>query len=46
MQKNRAAYSLAVGGFLALLTAGLLFLVAQDRIDTRSQSGIGDLLQG
>ena len=32
MRKNRAAYSLAVGGFLALLTAGLLFLVAQDRI--------------
>ena len=32
MQKNRPAYSLAVGGFLALLTAGLLFLVAQDRI--------------
>ena len=32
MRKNRAAYSLAVGGFLSLLTAGLLFLVAQDRI--------------
>ena len=32
MRKNRAAYSLAVGGFLSLLTAGLLFLVAQDRM--------------
>jgi hypothetical protein len=32
MGKNRAAYSLAVGGFLSLLTAGLLFLVAQDRM--------------
>ena len=32
MWKNRAGYSLVVGGFLALLTAGLLFLVAQDRI--------------
>ena len=32
MQKNRTAYSLAVGGFLALLTTALLFLVAQDRI--------------
>ena len=32
MRKNRAAYSLAVGGFLSLLTAGLLFLVAQGRI--------------
>ena len=34
MQKDRAAYSLAVGGFLSLLTAGLLFLVAQDRMTT------------
>lgn len=34
MRKNRAAYSLAVGGFLSLLTAGLLFLVAQDRMTT------------
>jgi hypothetical protein len=32
MRKSRAAYSLAVGGFLSLLTAGLLFLVAQDRM--------------
>lgn len=32
MQKNRAVHSLAVGGFLALLTTALLFLVAQDRI--------------
>ena len=32
MQNNRAVYSLVVGGFLALLTAGLLFLVAQDRM--------------
>ncbi len=32
MQKNRAAYSLVVGGFLALLTAGLLFLAARDGI--------------
>ncbi|MYE89136.1 hypothetical protein F4X33_09105 [Candidatus Poribacteria bacterium] len=32
MWKNRAAYSLAVGGLLSLLTAGLLFLVAQDRM--------------
>ena len=32
MRKNRTAYSLAVGGFLALLTTALLFLVAQDRI--------------
>ena len=32
MRKNRAAYSLAAGGLLALLTAGLLFLIAQDRI--------------
>ena len=32
MRKNRAAYGLAVGGFLSLLTAGLLFLVAQDRM--------------
>ena len=32
MRKNRVAYSLAVGGFFALLTTGLLFLVAQDRI--------------
>ena len=32
MGKNRAVYSLAVGGFLTLLTAGLLFLVAQDSI--------------
>ena len=32
MRKNRAAYSLAVGGFLALLTAGLLFLFAQDKM--------------
>ncbi|MCE2394430.1 hypothetical protein J4G02_07555 [Candidatus Poribacteria bacterium] len=32
MRKNRAAYSLAVGGLLSLLTAGLLFLVAQDRM--------------
>ena len=32
MRKNRAAYSLAVGGFLALLTTGLLFLVAQDKV--------------
>ncbi len=32
MRKNRAVYSLAVGGFLALLTAGLLSLVAQDRM--------------
>lgn len=32
MRKNRAAYSIAVGGFLSLLTAGLLFLVAQDRM--------------
>jgi hypothetical protein len=34
MRKNRAAYSLAVGGFLSLLTAGLLFLVAQDTLTT------------
>ena len=34
MRKNRAAYSIAVGGFLSLLTAGLLFLVAQDRMTT------------
>ncbi len=34
MRKNRAAYSLAVGGFLSLLTAGLIFLVAQDRMTT------------
>ena len=32
MRKSRAAHSLAVGGFLSLLTAGLLFLVAQDRM--------------
>ena len=32
MQKNRTAYSLAVGGFLAMLTTALLFIVAQDRI--------------
>ena len=32
MRKNRAAYSLAIGGFFVLLTTGLLFLVAQDRI--------------
>ena len=32
MRKNRAAYSLAIGGFFALLTTGLLFLVAQDKI--------------
>ena len=32
MRKNRVAYSLVVGGFFALLTTGLLFLVAQDRI--------------
>ena len=32
MRKNRAAYSLVVGGFLALLTTALLFLVAQDHI--------------
>ena len=32
MGKNRAAYSLVVGGLLSLLTAGLLFLVAQDSI--------------
>ncbi len=32
MRKNRTVYSLAVGGFLTLLTAGLLFLVAQDSI--------------
>ena len=32
MRKSRAVYNLAVGGFLFLLTAGLLFLVAQDRI--------------
>ena len=32
MRKNRAGYSLLVGGFLALLTTSLLFLVAQDRI--------------
>ncbi len=32
MQKNRAVYSLVVGGFLALLTGGLLFLAAQDGI--------------
>ena len=32
MRKNRAIYSLAVGGLLSLLTAGLLFLVAQDRM--------------
>ena len=32
MWKNRAAYSLAVGGLLSLLTAGLLFLVAQNRM--------------
>ena len=34
MRKNRAVYSLAVGGFLSLLTTGLLFLVAQDRMTT------------
>ena len=32
MRKNRAVYSLAVGGFLSLLTGILLFLVAQDKI--------------
>ena len=32
MWKNRAVYGLAVGGLLSLLTAGLLFLVAQDRM--------------
>ena len=32
MWKNRTAYGLAVGGLLSLLTAGLLFLVAQDRM--------------
>ena len=32
MGKNRAVYSLAVGGFLSLLTAGLLFLAAQNGI--------------
>lgn len=32
MRKNKAVYSLAVGGILALLTAGLLSLVAQDRM--------------
>lgn len=32
MWKNRAVYSLVVGSFLSLLTGGLLFLVAQDRI--------------
>ena len=32
MRKNRAAYSLAIGGFFALLTTSLLFLVAQDKI--------------
>ena len=32
MRKNRAAYSLAVGVFFVLLTTGLLFLVAQDRM--------------
>lgn len=32
MRKNRAVYSLVVGSFLALLTAGLLFLAAQDGI--------------
>ena len=32
MRKSRAVYNLVVGGFLFLLTAGLLFLVAQDRI--------------
>lgn len=34
MVKNRAVYSLAVGGFLSLLTTGLLFLVAQDTLIT------------
>ena len=32
MWKNRAVYSLVVGSFLALLTGGLLFLAAQDRM--------------
>lgn len=32
MRKDRAAYCVAVGGFLALLTAGLLYLVAQNRM--------------
>ncbi len=32
MRKDRAAYCIAVGGFLALLTAGLLYLVAQNRM--------------
>ncbi len=32
MRKNRAVYSLVIGSFFALLTAGLLFLFAQDRI--------------
>ena len=34
MWKNRGVYSLVVGSFLALLTGGLLFLVAQDRMTT------------
>ena len=32
MRKNRTVFSLAVGGVLALITAGLLSLVAQDRM--------------
>ena len=32
MQKNQAAYSIAVGCFLTLLTTGLIFLVIQDKI--------------
>lgn len=31
MRKNRARYSLVIGGFLALLTTSLLFLVVQGR---------------
>ena len=32
MRKNRAVFSLTVGGILTLITAGLLSLVAQDRM--------------
>ena len=32
MRKNRTVYSLVIGSFFTLLTAGLLFLVAQGRV--------------
>ena len=34
MWRNRSGYSLVVGGSLALLTTGLLFLVSQDRMSS------------